>query len=314
MACCSSGESVWSLCAADERLGVRPGLGPPVDRADDQAVAVVVEQRRREREPPAHVAERVVAHDRDVPHRPRVDRALVGRPGRRGQPADPAAERPQPGRARRAGAAGTGRQRRPRRRRPPRRFQLPGGHRCPSRDGGQGRVQATRTSLHDMDRAELESLLRDVAAGGVAVEAALTRLADGPMNGVARPRLRPRRHPPRRAHRRPRGRVRRRQVAGADRRDPARARRPARRPARTRHPGARPRPWPPSGPPSRTRWSTRRLQPSPSARCPSRAARCASSPPARPTARWPPRRRSSRGPSAPGCNASTTSASPACTG
>jgi NCAIR mutase (PurE)-related protein len=34
-----------------------------------------------------------------------------------------------------------------------------------------------------MDRAELESLLRDVAAGGVAVEAALDKLADGPMAG-----------------------------------------------------------------------------------------------------------------------------------
>jgi NCAIR mutase (PurE)-related protein len=36
-----------------------------------------------------------------------------------------------------------------------------------------------------VDRTELESLLREVAAGGVAVDAALTRLAAGPMNGVA---------------------------------------------------------------------------------------------------------------------------------
>jgi NCAIR mutase (PurE)-related protein len=36
-----------------------------------------------------------------------------------------------------------------------------------------------------VDRTELESLLRDVAAGAVAVDAALTRLAAGPMNGVA---------------------------------------------------------------------------------------------------------------------------------
>lgn len=34
-----------------------------------------------------------------------------------------------------------------------------------------------------MDRAELESLLRDVASGGVAVEAALGKIADGPMAG-----------------------------------------------------------------------------------------------------------------------------------
>ena len=34
-----------------------------------------------------------------------------------------------------------------------------------------------------MDRAELESLLRDVAAGGVAVEAAVETLAEGPMAG-----------------------------------------------------------------------------------------------------------------------------------
>jgi pyridinium-3,5-biscarboxylic acid mononucleotide synthase len=44
-------------------------------------------------------------------------------------------------------------------------------------------VQATRTSLTAMDRAELESLLRDVASGGLAVETALGRLADGPMIG-----------------------------------------------------------------------------------------------------------------------------------
>jgi pyridinium-3,5-biscarboxylic acid mononucleotide synthase len=45
-------------------------------------------------------------------------------------------------------------------------------------------VQGTGTSLHAMDRAELELLLRDVATGGLAVETALGRLADGPMNGV----------------------------------------------------------------------------------------------------------------------------------
>jgi NCAIR mutase (PurE)-related protein len=44
-------------------------------------------------------------------------------------------------------------------------------------------VQATRTSLTAMDRAELETLLRDVASGGLAVDTALSRLADGPMNG-----------------------------------------------------------------------------------------------------------------------------------
>ena len=36
-----------------------------------------------------------------------------------------------------------------------------------------------------MDRAELESLLRDVAGGSLAVDAAVDRLAAGPMNGVA---------------------------------------------------------------------------------------------------------------------------------
>ena len=45
-------------------------------------------------------------------------------------------------------------------------------------------MQATRTSLSAMDRAELESLLRGVAAGGVDVDTALARLAEGPMAGA----------------------------------------------------------------------------------------------------------------------------------
>ena len=40
-------------------------------------------------------------------------------------------------------------------------------------------------SLRGMDRTEVEALLHDVASGGVAVEAALERLAAGPMSGAA---------------------------------------------------------------------------------------------------------------------------------
>ena len=69
MACSSSGESVWSADAALDALGVGAGLGAAVDGGDDEPVAGVVEQRDREREPPAHVAEGVEADDRDVAER-----------------------------------------------------------------------------------------------------------------------------------------------------------------------------------------------------------------------------------------------------
>jgi len=49
----------------DDGLRVRTGLRAAVDRGEDEAVACLVEQRRREGEPPAHVLERVVAHDGD---------------------------------------------------------------------------------------------------------------------------------------------------------------------------------------------------------------------------------------------------------
>ena len=48
-----------------------------------------------------------------------------------------------------------------------------------------GGVRLSRTSLSGMDRAELEVLLRGVADGGVAIDEALSQLADGPMAGPA---------------------------------------------------------------------------------------------------------------------------------
>ena len=299
-------------------LGVGAGLGPAVDRAEHQPVAVVVEQRRRERQPPAHVAERVVAHDRDVPQRAagrRRPRSAARDAGRRaggtrrlsarsrGQRRTAASSRHRP--AATAAADGdrlVG-------------VQLPGGHGCPSRDGGQGRVQATRTSLHGMDRAELEALLRDVAAGGVAVEAALDRLADGPMNGaldLGFARVDTHRGA---AHRRPRGRLRRRQDAGADgRRSCARSpTSPAAGPAlATRVPAetvAAVRAAFPDALVDEAARSRRRRPAAGAARHRLRA-----SPPAPPTGRSRPRRRSSPGRSAPGSSGSTTSASPGCTG
>ena len=65
-ACCSSGVRVMLDRPADDALGIRAGLAAGVDRADDDAVAEVVDDRGGERQPPTHVAERVVAHDRDV--------------------------------------------------------------------------------------------------------------------------------------------------------------------------------------------------------------------------------------------------------
>ena len=71
-----------------------------------------------------------------------------------------------------------------------------------------------------MDRSEVEALLRDVAAGSVAVEAAVETLAAGPMNGsvdLGFARVDTHRGA---AHRRPRGRLRGRQVGRPDGRDP----------------------------------------------------------------------------------------------
>jgi len=47
---------------ADDLLRISTGFGAPIDRRDHQAVSVVVEKSRREREAPAHVVEGVVSH------------------------------------------------------------------------------------------------------------------------------------------------------------------------------------------------------------------------------------------------------------
>src|SRR5665647_1815190 len=52
--------------ALDDALGIGARLATRMDRADDQAVSAVVNDRRREGEPAAHVAERVVADDGNV--------------------------------------------------------------------------------------------------------------------------------------------------------------------------------------------------------------------------------------------------------
>ena len=154
-------------------------------------------------------------------------------------------------------------------------------------------MQATRTSLSAMDRAELESLLRGVAAGGVDVDTALARLAEGPMAG---------------AHDLGFARVDTHrgvrtgdpEVVYAAGKSPEQTveilralAEPAGQPARGRDPGDRGDPAPPSARPSPARWWTRRRARWRSASCRSRAARCAWSPPAPPTRRWRPRRPSS---------------------
>ena len=151
-----------------------------------------------------------------------------------------------------------------------------------------------------MDRSEVEALLRDVAAGSVAVEAARRDAGRRADERLGRPRLRPGGHAPRAAHRRPRGRLRGRQVAPTRRsRSCAElARQDGGRPAlATRLPGRRPRGG--AARRSRTRWSTRWPAPSRSARCRRAAARCASWRPAPRTRRSRPRLRSWPGPSAP---------------
>ena len=201
-----------SLCSrASATLGVGAGLGPPVDRADDQAVAAVVQQRRGERQPAAHVAERVVAHDRDVPERAR-GRCRSRVPARRhpSRRADPAAEGPQPGRARTA--AGPGRARRlPQRRGSP-----------PDRSRAASRARV-RSSVSGGGRAGLRGYpalafrpWTDRGRGVAARRGSRQRRGRGGRRDagrraderLGRPRLRPGRHAPRAAHRRPRGRLR----------------------------------------------------------------------------------------------------------
>ena len=62
----------WTGCSVlapvGDRLRVHPGLLPAVDRGEHHAGAVVVEHRARERQPPAHVLERVVPQQRDAAH------------------------------------------------------------------------------------------------------------------------------------------------------------------------------------------------------------------------------------------------------
>ncbi len=65
----SSGESCWSLVPALTPFAYDARFGAAVNRADHQPVAGVIEQRGRERHAAAHVAKRVVAHDRDVAKR-----------------------------------------------------------------------------------------------------------------------------------------------------------------------------------------------------------------------------------------------------
>lgn len=55
--------------ATHDPLGVGAGLTAGVDRGEHQPVAAVVDDGGAEREPPTHVAEGVVAHDRDVSQR-----------------------------------------------------------------------------------------------------------------------------------------------------------------------------------------------------------------------------------------------------
>ena len=65
----SSGESCCSHCHDDDALGVGAGLAAAVDRGQHDPVAGVVEQRQRPRQVPAHVAEGVVPHHREVAQR-----------------------------------------------------------------------------------------------------------------------------------------------------------------------------------------------------------------------------------------------------
>ena len=133
------------------------------------------------------------------------------------------------------------------------------------------------------------ALLQQVAAGAVTAEEATGRLAAGPLAGVDRPRLRPRRHAPGAAHRRPGSRLRRREDAVADRGD--------RRGAAGDGTAPGPR-WSPALMPETVGGARRRAGPTPwstaarswSGRCPLRAARSRCCRRARPT----PRRRRGR--------------------